>query len=158
MCPNDVWWVQSEVSGMYPLIFWHMPYAHVSSKVTVLLCLNGYQLCTWWCVNQLLFFKASLSNQTLGAIHVGMFTVLAFLICSEHLFFMLALFLAYKADIQVGQFVRGRRGAFKLDGHSISLLACFELIFWNFHCIGFVMHYAQISCLCCSMWRGLREV
>ena len=41
-----------------------------------------------------------------------MLTLLAILICSEHLFLMLALSLAYKADIQVGGFVSGRRGVF----------------------------------------------
>ena len=62
MGPNDAWWIQSEISGMYPLIHWCVPYAHASSKVTVLLCSNGYQLCTWWCVKWLLSFKASLSH------------------------------------------------------------------------------------------------
>ena len=54
-------------------------------------------------------------TQTLGVIDVGMFTVLAFLICSEHLFLMLALSLVYKADIHVGGFASGRRGVFKLQ-------------------------------------------
>ena len=40
--------------------------------------------------------------QTFGVIDVGMLTLLAFLICSEYLFLMLALSLVYKADIQVG--------------------------------------------------------
>ena len=33
MGPNDAWWVQSQVSNAYPLICWHVPYAHASSKV-----------------------------------------------------------------------------------------------------------------------------
>ena len=37
--------------------------------------------------------------QTFGVIDVGMLTLIAFLICSEHLFSMLALSLVYKADI-----------------------------------------------------------
>ena len=54
-------------------------------------------------------------TQTFGVIDVGMLTLLAFLICSEHLFLMLALSLAYKADIHVGGFASGRRGVFKTD-------------------------------------------
>ena len=53
--------------------------------------------------------------QTFGAIDVGMFTLLAFLICSEHLFWMLALSLEYKADIHLGGFAGGRSGVFKLQ-------------------------------------------
>ena len=45
--------------------------------------------------------------QTFGVIDVGMLTLLAFLICSEHLFLMLALSLVYKADIHIGGFVSG---------------------------------------------------
>ena len=40
--------------------------------------------------------------QTFGAVDVSMLTLLAFLIYNEHLFWMLALSLAYKADTQVG--------------------------------------------------------
>ena len=58
---------------------------------------------------------AEVNVQTFGAIDVGMLTLLAFLICSEHPFLMLALSLAYKADIHVGGFVSGRRGVFKLQ-------------------------------------------
>ena len=54
MDPN--WW--TGVSGMYTLICWHMPYVHLSSKVKVLLCLNGYQLYTWWCVKWLFVFQS----------------------------------------------------------------------------------------------------
>ena len=53
--------------------------------------------------------------QTFGAIDVGMLTLLAFQICSEHLFWMLALSLAYKTNTQVGGLVSGRRGVFKLQ-------------------------------------------
>ena len=45
---------------------------------------------------------AEVSIQTFGVIGVGMLTLLAFLNCSEHLFSMLALSLAYKAAIYVG--------------------------------------------------------
>ena len=58
---------------------------------------------------------AEVSIQTFGTIDVGMLTLLAFLICSEHLFLMLALALAYKAAIHVGRFAIGRRGVFKLQ-------------------------------------------
>ena len=44
-----------------------------------------------------------------------MLTLLAFLICSEHLFLILSLFLAYKADTQVGGLVSGRSGVIKLQ-------------------------------------------
>ena len=53
--------------------------------------------------------------QTFGVIAVGMLTLLAFLICSEHLFLMLALSLVCKGDIHVGGFVSDRRGVFKLQ-------------------------------------------
>ena len=47
------------------------------------------------------------SIHTFGAIGVGMLTQLAFLICSEHLFSMLAIFLAYNAAVHVGGFASG---------------------------------------------------
>ena len=53
--------------------------------------------------------------QSFGGIDVGMLTLLAFLICSEHLCWMLVLSLAYKADIQVGRLASGTRGVFKLQ-------------------------------------------
>ena len=53
--------------------------------------------------------------QTLGAIDVGMLTLLAFLICREHLIWILALSLVYEADMQVGGLVGGRRGVVKLQ-------------------------------------------
>ena len=53
-------------------------------------------------------------TQTVGAIDVGMLILLTFLICSEYLFWMLALSLAYKSDIQIDGLVSGRRGVFKL--------------------------------------------
>ena len=62
MCWNDAWLIQSEVGGMCPLSFWHMPYVHASSKMKELICINGYQWYTWWCVKQLLSFKVSLSK------------------------------------------------------------------------------------------------
>ena len=52
--------------------------------------------------------------QTLGAIDVSMLILLTFLICSEHLFWMLTLTLAYKADTQVGGLVNGRSSMFRL--------------------------------------------
>ena len=58
---------------------------------------------------------AEVNIQTFGVICVGMLTLLAFLICSEHLFSMLALSLVHKADIHIGEFVSGRRGVFKLQ-------------------------------------------
>ena len=53
--------------------------------------------------------------QALGAIDAGMLTLLAFLICSEHLFLMRDLSLVYKADIHVGGLVNSRRVVFKLQ-------------------------------------------
>ena len=50
---------------------------------------------------------AEVSIQTFGAIGVGMLTLLAFLICSEHLFLMPALSFAYNAAIHVGGFTSG---------------------------------------------------
>ena len=63
--------------------------------------------------------------QTFGPIEVGMLAPLAFLICSEHLFWMLAWSFVYKADIQVGGFVSGGRGVFKLQ---ICPLACWNVL------------------------------
>ena len=45
---------------------------------------------------------AEVSIQTFGAIGVGMLTLLAFLIYSEQLFLMPALFFVYNAAIHVG--------------------------------------------------------
>ena len=61
--------------------------------------------------------------QKFGAMDVGMLMMLAFLICSEHLFWMLSLSLAYKADTQVGGLASGRSGVFKLQN-------C-QLAFWH---------------------------
>ena len=54
-------------------------------------------------------------TQTFRAIDVGMLTLLAFLICSEHLFLMAAFSLVYKAEIHIGWFASGRMGVFKLE-------------------------------------------
>ena len=56
--PNDAWWIKLKVSGAYLLIFWCMPYVHVSSKVAMLLCLNGYQQYTWWCVESAIVLQS----------------------------------------------------------------------------------------------------
>ena len=50
--------------------------------------------------------------QTFGAVDVGMLMLLAFLICREHLFWILSLSLAYKADSQVGGLMSGRSSVF----------------------------------------------
>ena len=50
---------------------------------------------------------AEVNIQTFGAIDVGMLTLMAFLICSEHFFLMLAMSLAYNTDIHVGGFTSG---------------------------------------------------
>ena len=47
------------------------------------------------------------SIHTFGAIGVGMLTLLVFLICSEHLFSMPALFFAYNSAIHIGGFASG---------------------------------------------------
>ena len=69
--------------------------------------------------------------QTFGVIDVGILTLLAFLICSEHLFLMSALSLAYKSAIHIGGFMSGRRGVFKLQN-------CL-LVFWQ------VLNCSEIS-------------
>ena len=63
---------------------------------------------------------AEVNIQPFGAIDVGMLILLAFLICSEHILWMLALFLAYKADTQVGVLVSGRSGVFNLQNCSLA--------------------------------------
>ena len=50
---------------------------------------------------------AEVSIQTFAAIGVGMLTLLAFLICSEHLFSIPALFFVYIAAIHDGGFASG---------------------------------------------------
>ena len=49
--------------------------------------------------------------QTFGAMDVGMLTLIASLICSEHLFWILSLSMAYKADTQVSGLVSRRSSA-----------------------------------------------
>ena len=66
--------------------------------------------------------------QTLGAIDVGMLILLAFLIRSEYLFWMLALSLAYKSDTQVGELGSGRSSEFKLQN---CLLAFWHVLNWS---------------------------
>ena len=53
--------------------------------------------------------------QTCGAMDVGMLMLLAFLICSEHLFWMLSLSLVYRADTQVGGLANGKSGVFSMQ-------------------------------------------
>ena len=50
--------------------------------------------------------------QTFGAMDVGMLMLLAFLICREHLLWILSLSLAYRADTQVGGLASGRSSVF----------------------------------------------
>ena len=66
--------------------------------------------------------------QMFGVIDVHMLTLLAFLICSEHLFLMLAFSLAYKAVIHVAGIESGRRGVFKLQN---CLLTCWHGLNWS---------------------------
>ena len=65
--PNDVWLIQSRISGACPLICWCLSYVHVSSKMKELMCVNGY---LWWHVKWLLYFKVSPSN-CLGDVVIG---------------------------------------------------------------------------------------
>ena len=53
--------------------------------------------------------------QTFGAMDVGMLMLLAFLICKEHLFWILPLSLAYRADTQVGGLISGRSSVFNMQ-------------------------------------------
>ena len=92
-------------------------------------------------------------TQTFGVIDVGVLTLLAFLICSEHLFWMLALSFAYKTDIQEGGFLSSRRGVFKLQN---CLVAFWHVLKWYSEIStalvsSCIMHYAQISCWEVSM-------
>ena len=64
---------------------------------------------------------AEVSIHTFGAICVGMFTPLAFLICSEHLFSIPALFFAYIAETHDGGFISDWRGALILQNLSVRL-------------------------------------
>ena len=52
---------------------------------------------------------------TCGARDVGMLMLLAFLTCREHLFCMLSLSLAYRADTHVGGLASGRSGVFNIQ-------------------------------------------
>ena len=53
--------------------------------------------------------------QTVGAMDVGMLTLLAFLICREHPFWMLSLSFAYRVDTQVVGLVSGRSDMFDMQ-------------------------------------------
>ena len=53
--------------------------------------------------------------QTFGAMDVGMLMLLAFLICREHLLWILSLSLAYRADTHVGGLAHGRSGVFNMQ-------------------------------------------
>ena len=66
--------------------------------------------------------------QTFGVIDVGILTLLAFPICSEHHFLMLSLSLAHKAVIHVGGLTSGRRGVFKLQNGP---LAWWHVLNWS---------------------------
>ena len=54
-------------------------------------------------------------THTFGAMDVGMLMLLAFLICREHLFHLLSLSMAYRADIHVGGLESGRSGVFNIQ-------------------------------------------
>ena len=61
--------------------------------------------------------------QAFGAIDVGILTLLASLICSEHLSWMLSLSVAYNTDTQVCGLANGRSSVFKLQN--------WPLAFWH---------------------------
>ena len=52
--------------------------------------------------------------QTFGAMDDGMLMLLAFCICREHLFRILSLPLAYRADTHVGGLANGRNGVLNM--------------------------------------------
>ena len=54
--------------------------------------------------------NAAVRIQTFGAIRDGMLMSEVFLICNEHLEVMLAKFLVYKAEVQVGGLASGWKG------------------------------------------------
>ena len=61
------------------------------------------------------------SIQTFGAIDEGMLMLYAFLICSEHLVVMLAVFLVYRAVMQDGGLASSWRGALILQNCPLAL-------------------------------------
>ena len=63
---------------------------------------------------------------TFGAIDIGIFILLVFLIWSEHFVLMLVVFLAYKAVIQDGGLVRGCKGVLMLQNCQLT-----SLHMWN---------------------------
>ena len=101
---------------------------------------------------------AEVNIQTFGVIDVGMLTILAFLICSEHIFSMLAVSLVYKADIHIGGFVSGRRGVFKLQNCP---LAFWHVLNWSPEISTTLVSSLlcqNTCCLCCNMLRNFLEV
>ena len=73
--------------------------------------------------------------------------LLAFLIHREHLFWILSLSLAYRADMQIGRLASSRSGVFNIQNCPLDLLSCFELVLWYLNCVGFIKCYAQIFIL-----------
>ena len=59
-----------------------------------------------------------------GAMDVDILMLLAFLICREHLFCILSLSLAYRADTHVGGLASGRCGVFNIQNCP---LACWHV-------------------------------
>ena len=75
--------------------------------------------------------------QTSGAMDVGILTILDFFICREHLFWMLSLSLAYRADTHVGGLASGRSVVFSMQN-------C-PLAFWYVLNLSFYISIALVS-------------
>ena len=58
MGPNNAIWVQSEVCGAYPLIWWHVPYVCASSKV------KGVIIFKWLSVVHLVVCEVAIALQS----------------------------------------------------------------------------------------------
>ena len=93
-----------------------------------------------------------------GVIGMGMVALLVFLICSEHLFWMLVLFFVYNTAINIGGFESGWRGVIKLqtvhypfDIYLTDLQKSPLLWFHHMLCL-------NTCCLCCSVLRNFCEV
>ena len=65
---------------------------------------------------------------TFGAMNVGVLMLLAFLICRKHLFWILSLSLAYRADTHAGGLASGRSRCVQYRKLSVGILTCFELV------------------------------
>ena len=92
--------------------------------------------------------------QTFGAMDISMQMLLAFLICREHLLWILSLSLAYRADIRAGGLASGRGGMFNMQN---CLLAFWHVLNWSSD-ISTVLVSSSVMpkyfFVCHNMWRN----